>query len=122
MAEIVTMCLPFSSSLLWLLEVPQIRRRLVLTGRHQHAVAAHEIGVLANRDFCCILRTVKLAPAPVCFSRPRSKTAGKSDAENIGNGDLRAHALDRPRPAHGIRPERFDASVTTGIWPARAAA
>src|SRR6516164_10775468 len=62
MAEIVTTCLPFFSSLLWLLEVPQIRRRLVLTGRHQYAVAAHEISVLADRDFCCILRAVKLAP------------------------------------------------------------
>ena len=33
-----------------LCELAQIRRRLVLADRHQHAIAAHEISVLADRD------------------------------------------------------------------------
>src|ERR1700681_703263 len=49
-------------SLPCLVEVTQIRRRLVLAGRHQNAVAAEEIDLLVDRDQAAALRAIGLVP------------------------------------------------------------
>src|SRR6266446_8069405 len=50
-------------SLSRLLEIAQIGRRLILAGRHQVAVATHEIVLLADDDVIVVLGTIVLVPA-----------------------------------------------------------
>src|SRR5215467_14092093 len=51
------------ASLRQVLEIAQIRRRLVLADRHQHAVSAHEIALLADGDHRVGLDAGALGPA-----------------------------------------------------------
>src|SRR3989442_1496074 len=51
-----------SQSLPRLLEISQVRRRLVLAGRHQHVIAAQEINLLADGDQRAALGTIGLVP------------------------------------------------------------
>src|SRR5712691_5079977 len=61
-----------------LIEVFQIRRRLVLPGRHQPVVCADEIVLLADLDLAVVLRANRLDPDRVSFAtviprdRPRT--------------------------------------------------
>src|SRR5580692_6271522 len=50
------------TSLPRLSEISQIRRRLILAGRHQIAVAAQEIVFLTNDDVIVVFRAVVLVP------------------------------------------------------------
>ena len=52
-------------SLSRLLEIAQIGWRLILAGRHQVAVAAHEIVLLADDDVIVVLGAIILVPAVV---------------------------------------------------------
>src|SRR6195256_6016126 len=54
---------PTYASLRPVLEISQIRRRLVLANRHQHAVVAHEIALLANGGHRVVFDAGTLGPA-----------------------------------------------------------
>src|SRR5258708_23422567 len=49
-------------SLPHLIEVSQIRRRLVLAGRHQQAIRAHEIVFLADGELLVVLAAIIFGP------------------------------------------------------------
>jgi hypothetical protein len=62
------------ASPLRVLEISQIRRRLVLLGRHQEAIGAQEIVFFANHDLRVVLGAIRFGPvrtrirvAPVSF-------------------------------------------------------
>src|SRR5258705_2033643 len=54
-----------SSLFLCLFEISQVRRWLILAGRHQHAVRAEEIIVAAENDLGVVLTTIVLGPIGV---------------------------------------------------------
>src|SRR5258708_4642648 len=45
-----------------LIEISRVRRRLVLAGRHQQTIRAHEIILLADRELLVVLAAIILGP------------------------------------------------------------
>src|SRR5215470_1482439 len=57
-----------TASLPCLTEISQVRRRLVLSRRHQVAVSAHEIVLLADHDVVVVLGAIVLEPRHVAVA------------------------------------------------------
>ena len=57
-----------------LLEIAQVRRRLVLLGRHQKAVGAEEVVLLADHHVIVVLAAIVLVPERRCGRGDRSSS------------------------------------------------
>jgi hypothetical protein len=79
------------------LEIPRVRRRLVLARRHQVAVSGQEVVLLANHHVVVALGAVVLGPhylavrTPECRAYPRAPAAGvrKAPRHEIAVGEAR---------------------------------
>src|SRR5262249_45680738 len=77
------------------LEISQIRRRLALLGRHQQAVGAQHIALMADHDVIVLLGAIDLAP-----ERPRLGVASigfehgpRAGESMVDYGDLIEHEV-----------------------------
>src|SRR5580693_7530232 len=94
---------PWAPSIRRPLEISQVRRRLVALARHQHAVGAEEIVLLADQDMVIVLRAVPLEPdlpgvAPVGLGDgpwPGQRVVDGGDlvVQNAGVGAVEIDAL-----------------------------
>src|SRR5882672_9387181 len=71
-----------------LIEVFQIRRRLVLPGRHQLVVGADEIVFLADPDLTVVLRANRLDPDRVALATVVSRDDPRTSQRMIDRGDF----------------------------------
>src|SRR6266700_888901 len=99
-------CAPIRSSPLRLFEISQIRRQLPLLGRHQVAIGAEHISLVADFDVVVVLATIVLLPdrsllvrlATVgLVDRPRTRQCMINDGdvvmEDVGIGLVEVNSL-----------------------------